>query len=167
MKKFWILLLVVLLLSGCRAQETFETVDDVYAEPAEIPAQQVILELPEDAAVPALESDTSGKLYLCDGYAVTVQTLEAGNLNGTIKEVTGFSRDTLDIISTSRAGVHRYECVWTAVGETGDQVGRAVILDDGNYHYAVCVMGDAGIAGDMSKTWNSILTSFSLADTAP
>ena len=165
MKKFWILLPVILLLTGCKAQETFETMDDVYVQPADVPAQRVVLALPEEAAMPAMESDVSGKLYLCDGYTVTVQTLQAGDLNSTIKETTGFSRDALDVITTSKAGLSRYECVWTAAGETGDQVGRAVVLDDGNYHYVVCIMGDAAIAGDMNKTWNEILTSFSLADT--
>ncbi len=167
MKKFWILIPLVLLLTGCRAQETFETVNDVYAEPNEIPAQQVMLMLPEDAAVPAMESDTAGKLYLCDGYTVTVQTLEAGDLNRTLKETTGFSRENLAVMETGQEKLRRYECVWTAAGEGEDQVGRATILDDGNYHYVVTVMASASQAGDLSQTWNQLFSSFSLADTEP
>lgn len=167
MRKFWILIPLVLLLTGCRAQETFETVDDVYAEPEDIPVQQVVLELPEDAAVPAMESDSAGKLYLCDGYTVTVQTVEAGDLNRTLKETTGFSGDDLAVLETGQEELRRYECVWTAAGEAEDQVGRAMILDDGNYHYVVTVMAGASQAGDLNQTWNRIFSSFSLTDTAP
>lgn len=165
MKKFWILLPLILLLTGCGVQETFETIDDVHAQPVDAPVQQITLTLPDDATIMVMESDVFGKLYMCDGYTVTVQTRQSGDLNATIKETTGFKQDALNVISTSKDGLNRHECVWTAVGETGDQVGRAVILDDGNYHYVVCIMADAAIAGDMSKTWQDILTSFSLSDT--
>lgn len=167
MKKIWLCFLAVLLLAGCKAQETFETVNDVYAQPQADEPQKVVLALPEDVAVPAMESDGAGKLYLCDGYTVTVQTMESGDLNRTLKDTTGFSRDVLDVIETTWGALQRYECVWTAAGEAGDQVGRAVILDDGDYHYAVSVMADAATAGELSSAWNEIFRSVSLTDTAP
>jgi VCBS repeat-containing protein len=60
---------------------------------------------------------------------------------------------------TKQAETDRYESVWSAVGEGEDQVGRLVILDDGNYHYAVTVMAPAETAGELTKTWQKLLNS--------
>jgi len=166
-KKFWIVIMLVCMLSGCGAQEAFETVNDTLMQPEQAAEKQVMLSLPEDAAAPAMESDTAGKLYLCDGYSVTVQTLESGDLQGTIKETTGFDRAALPIIETVQGEVRRYECVWTTTGETEDQIGRFALLDDGSYHYVVTVMADASKAGQLTNQWNQLFSSFSLTDTAP
>ncbi len=155
------------MLSGCGVQETFETVNDTLMQPEQEPAKQVVLELPEDAAVPAMESDAAGSLYLCDGYFMTVQTVKSGDLNSTIKDATGFDRNVLPIIETTQGDVRRYECVWTAAGETGDQVGRLAVLDDGNYHYVVTVMADASKAGQLTGQWNQLFSALALTDTAP
>ena len=167
MKKFWIVIMLACMLSGCGAQETFETVNDTLRQPEQMPEKQVVLSLPEDAAVPAMESDTAGKLYLCDGYFVTVQTLESGDLQSTIRETTGFDRTALPIIETVQGDVHRYECVWTTTGETEDQIGRFALLDDGNYHYVVTVMADASKVGQLTDQWNQLFSTISLTDTAP
>ena len=161
MKKLWIIPALLLLLTGCGAQETFETIADVYT-PGQPTMQQVVLTLPEDAAVPTLISGDAGKLYLCNGYVLTVQTFTGGDLNKTLTQLTGFSRDSLQPVETVRGGVKRYDCAWTAAGEGEDQVGRAAILDDGTYHYAVTVMAGASKMRELSETWQNILDSFSL-----
>lgn len=162
MKKICLLLMCVLCLSGCAAVETFETVADVYGEQGMLQPRQVLLEIPEDAAAQAIKSD-DGTLYLCDGYEVTLQTMTAGDLNRTMRSLTGFDSDTLTMIETGLTDAARYECVWTAAGEGGDMVGRAVILDDGAYHYCVTVMASAEKAGALRETWQSLLDSFALA----
>ena len=167
MKKVWIVMVLVCMLSGCGVQETFETVNDTLYQPEQTLEKQVVLMFPEDTAAPAMESETAGKLYICDGYCVTVQTLESGDLQSTIKNTTGFDKDALSIIETSQKDVRRYECVWTTTGETEDQVGRFALLDDGNYHYVVTVMADASKAGQLTDQWNQLFSSFSLTDTAP
>lgn len=165
MKKCWIAAALALLLAGCGAQETFETVSDVYEVKDLPPAMQVQVMLPDDAAVPAMEDSRTGQIYLCDGYFVTVQILEAGDLNRTLQESTGFSKENLPIIETARDGLKRYECVWTSAGEAGDQVGRAVVLDDGSYHYVVTVMADAVRAGALQSDLQNVIDSVKLTDT--
>lgn len=163
MKKCWVILLMALLLSGCAAQETFETLSDDYDISAMAQMQQLQLTLPEDAAVTTMENDETGKIYLCDGYSVAVQTMQAGDLNKTLRQVTGFSKEQLTVMQTRKDGITRYECVWSAAGEGGDQVCRAAILDDGSYHYAVTVMAEQAAAGQQTKTWQSILDSITLS----
>ena len=160
MKKWTVLLTLLLLLSGCSAEKDFETVGDVYA-PVTLTPREVMLTLPSDAAVQTLGSD-AGKLYLCDGYTVTVQTLQGGNLEETIRSVTGFSSDRLTLLETQKDGFSSYSCVWSAAGEGGDQIARTVILDDGNFHYAVTAIADSNTAGQLSETWLNIFRSVSL-----
>ena len=156
---------VFLLLSGCAAQPVFETVSDQLDIPAVAPVRQLQVSLPKEATTPTLQSEESGKLYLCDGYTLSIQTMEAGDLDATMRSLTGFAREQLTVMETLKHGIKRYDCVWSAAGEGGDQVARAVILDDGNYHYAVTVMADFASAGDLADTWKSILDIVSLSDT--
>ena len=52
MKKWMMLLAICTMLSGCGAEETFETVADEILEVAAVP-RQVVLSLPPEAAAPA------------------------------------------------------------------------------------------------------------------
>ena len=161
-KKFTILALLCLLLTGCGTKETFETVDDLYVQPAAQP-QFLHVNLPEEAAVPTLEHEGNGSVYLCDGYTMTMQVLPGGSLDTTLSQLTGFSTDRLTLMHTKQAKTDRYECVWTSAGEGMEQVGRLVILDDGNYHYAVTVMAPADTAGELTQTWQKLLNSAALS----
>lgn len=152
-------ILASLLLTACSAKETFETVDDEFAAATDVQAKQICLQLPDDAASPAMESEEAGSLYLCDGYTITVQTVPGGDLSETLRKTTGYSADNLPVMETKYGDVSRYDCVWTAAGETGDQVGRAAILDDGSFHYVVTVMAAAEDAGRFTNSWPELLNS--------
>lgn len=164
MRKLGILLLFTALLAGCGAQETFETVADEHVLPVSATVQEISLTLPEEAKMPVMNDTDGGKLYLCDGYSLTVQTAEGGDLGRTVADATGFSHKNLQIMETRQGDAKRYEAVWTAAGENEPQVGRLCILDDGNYHYVLTAMTGASGAGDLQKTWNEIFSSFTLGE---
>ena len=157
MKKVIVLLVFVLFLGGCADQETFENVLDQLETPVMAQMRQLQVALPKEASAPTLQSEEAGTLYLCDGYSLSVQTMNGGDLDATLRSLTGFSKDQLTVMTTEKHGIRRYDCVWSTVGEGGDHVARAVILDDGNYHYAVTVMADFASAGDLADTWKAIL----------
>lgn len=162
MKKCWIVMGLLVFLTGCSSAETFETVgDDVYL-PAMAQMRQISLEVPDTAMVQAMEDDRTQKLYLCENYVLTVQTFESGDLNKTVKELCGYSLDGLQLMQTQNGDLKRADWVWTCAGEGGDQVGRALVLDDGSYHYCLTAMADAAEAGAMEDQWNRIFTSFAL-----
>ena len=162
MKKFVLVLCLMLLLTGCAAQ-TFETVDDLNDVPAMAKPATILLDLPEDAAAPAMEG-ASGTLYFCGDYDITVEVMPSGNLSNTLQILTGFEKDELDPLQTIRCGVSCYESAWSAAGEAGDHVGRVLIMDDGNFHYCVSVMASAEDAGNCSADWKEILDSVALAE---
>ena len=150
------------MLTGCGVQETFETVDDLYVVPASVAMGRLSLSLPEETTMQVMALSDENRLYFCDGYTLVVQTMESGNLEETFRQTTGFSKEELIPIKTNHYGADRYDCVWMAAGEAGDQICRAAILDDGNYHYCVTVMAPANTAGELTETWNDLLNTLSI-----
>ena len=84
MKKWIFLLLLPVFLTGCGVEETLETVMDVWSVPEAPPARQIRIDLPGETSVNTLQSD-SGQLYICDGYEISVETMDAGDLEKTIQ----------------------------------------------------------------------------------
>ena len=82
---------------------------------------------------------------------------------GISQRLSGRKPEELTVMETERDGVRRYEFVWAAAGEQGDRLGRSVILDDGNYHYTLTILRDAGLAKNSQIIWNDVFRSFSLA----
>lgn len=160
------LFLSAVLLAGCSQPQAFETMSDVYEQPEVADAAQILLELPEDAATPTMTGEDGAVLYLCDNYCITVQTVPAGDLDATLRQTTGYARDQLQLMEQQDGNCKRYSCVWAAAGEGEDQIGRAVILDDGSYHYVVSVMAGASQAGELSEVWQRLFKSIRL-DIAP
>ena len=68
-------------------------------------------------------------------------------------------------MESEKDGVKRYECVWTSAGEGDLQACRATILDDGNYHYVLTVIGDQESASEFSQEWQQIFKSYMLTNT--
>ena len=157
------IVLVVALLSGCGQPVDFETMSDNYLQ-QELPQPcKANFWLPEDATQTVLGNGVTDTLYLCDGYTVAVQTLPAGNLDATLREVTGYGRDRVQFWERKEGENSRFVCVWVSAGEGGDQTGKATILDDGNYHYVLSVMVPAEDAGELADTWQYLMDSFSIA----
>lgn len=161
MKKCVCFLMTLFLLSGCAAEDTFETVADEWAQSVIATAAEIKLTLPEEAAAPTTQTE-SGTLYQCDGYDIQLHTLEAGNLDATLQIVTGYGREALTVLQTRSGVLKRYDLVWSCLGEAGEQVGRACILDDGNYHYVLSTLGDARRMEEFTETWEELFSSYSL-----
>lgn len=161
MKKYLICLILPLLLCGCGAKETFETVADELVMPVMAQPRQVTVRLPDDAVAPVLESDTE-QIYLCQDYEIVMEIVESGDLSATIQSISGYEKDKLTIMETFSDGVSRYEFVWASAGEDGDRLGRAVILDDGDYHYCISVLRDASTTKTSQIVWEDVFSSFEL-----
>ena len=162
MKKGWLILALVLLLTGCSTAETYETLADqvvvsVLAEP-----KQIQFSLPEESVLPAMETE-NGTLYLCSGYDVSTQILPGGDLDGTVRSVSGCGREELTVLETAAGEYRRLDFVWTVNSDEGEQVCRAAILDDGSYHYVLSAMTDADTAREYGEMWNGMFESFTLS----
>ncbi len=162
MKKFIMFAgIFALLLTGCATSETFETIADDPVQPVFAIMREISVKLPDEAASPAVESGAS-RLYQCQDYDISVQILEGGDLSRTIQTLSGYDKDSLTVMQTERDGFDCYEFVWASVGETGDLVGRAMVLDDGSYHYCVALLGEADHAQDNQVFWDEMFDSVTL-----
>ncbi|MBO5129592.1 MAG: membrane lipoprotein lipid attachment site-containing protein [Oscillospiraceae bacterium] len=159
MRKLLLILGMVLVLTGCGSQETLETIADEAIQAVSAQPKQIHVELPEEAALPAMESD-SGVLYMCRDYDVSIQTMDGGDLQRTVRAVSGYEIDELTLMQTIEDGCTRSEFVWTASGEAGEQVCRAAVLDDGSYHYVLTATIDAEEALQYQEIWNGMFESF-------
>ena len=161
MRKWCVLLVMVLLLTGCADTEVFETVGDEVLLQVMAQPKQIQVTLPEDTVLPAMETE-NGTLYMCREFDVMVQTLDGGDLDATIRTLSGFEREDLTVIETLRGDLDCYEFVWTATGESDEQVCRCMILDDGSYHYVLTAMVDAELVSEYQQIWNGMFETFSV-----
>ena len=155
-------ILQAVLLTGCGKAEVYETVTDEMVQAVSAEPREVLFDLAQEPVLPAMESD-SGTLYLCGDFDVVVHTCQSGDLSSTVKEVSGFLPEELTVIQTGNGEVERYEFVWTSATDLGQQIGRATILDDGNYHYLLSATVDAELIEEYQEIWNGIFESFQLA----
>ncbi len=162
LKKVVFLLVLLLLCSGCSAPvyETLGNVVHVGANDA-LP-REAALSLPADAAV--LTASGTDLLYTCTGYTMSLQTLPSGDMAGTVHHLSGFDMDQLTMVQSVCGDHSRYDWVWVAAGENGDVLCRAAVLDDGNFHYSLCVMADATATAELTDAWNELFSSFCLDD---
>lgn len=162
MKKLWVIALLALLLTGCGSKEVMETVADEWVVPVMAQPLQITVDLPGEAAMPVSESD-SGRLYLCQDYEIALQTLSSGDLDATLRSVTGHGKNELTVLETLRSGLPCYEFTWTCAGENGDRIGQGILMDDGNYHYVMTALWDADKTESMQVVWSEVFSSFGLA----
>lgn len=162
MKKLAVMMLCVLLLCGCGARETFETIADEMVFAERVQPRQISVDLPDNAIAPVLGGE-GAQLYLSEGYEILLETVASGDLGATVRSISGYEKEKLTILETLQEDTARYEFVWASAGETGDRLGRAVILDDGSYHYCMSVLRDADKGEKSQIVWDEVFGSFRLA----
>lgn len=162
MKKIVGLLLISAFLCGCSTEQTVERVYDELLIPAMAPAKELTVELPEEAAESVLAGEDGSRLYFCDGYCLSIQTLASGDLNRTLRVVCGFGAEKLTLLETAAGGLKRWDWTWSCAGEGGTQVGRGAILDDGDHHYCLTVQADETDSGALDDRWDALFSSVSL-----
>lgn len=155
----WLLIVMTVLLCGCTARETFETVADEPVQVVMARPREISVRLPDNAVAPVLESE-SEQVYMSEDYEIVIETLSAGDLDATVRSICGYPKEKLTIMETQWDDVTRYEFVWSAAGEKGDRLGRAVVLDDGSHHYCMSVLRDAREVSQV--VWRDVFASFTL-----
>ena len=160
MKKILCMFVAAALLSGCSAP-VFETMGNVaHVVSTQPPQRQIQLQFPADAAI--VTASGTDMLYLCGDYTISLQTMASGDLAATVRSLSGYALPQVTLLETACGDHTRYDWVWTAVGETGDVICRAAVLDDGKHHYCLCVSADADDAGELTQVWNTLFGSFCL-----
>ena len=161
MRKWVWIVLVPLLLTGCGGEETFENVSDEWVQPVAAELREIYVSLPPEAISPVLEAEGSC-MYICGSYEIYQQTYSSGDLAATVRSVSGYAPEDITLVQTQQGDCKRYDLVWASAGEAGDRVGKACILDDGDYHYVLSILADADAAGEYKLVWQDMFRSFAL-----
>ena len=159
MRKLWALVIAVML-AGCTAEPTMETVADEQVL-SESVMKEITMELPGEPVLPVMRTDT-GEIYICEDFEVSVETLPGGDIQRTVQMLTGFSMEDVTVMETTAGERTRYDLAWSAMGETGPEVGRAAVLCDGQYHYCLTVMTAEENAASCREMFNGLFESFTL-----
>ena len=162
MRKMIVILISVLMLAGCGSTQTLETIADEPVLAVSAEQREVKVELPDDATVMTMSCDNK-TIYLCGGYEICFEVLDAVDLDRTIKQVTGFHEEYLTVLKTGYEGFSKHEMVWSSAGETGDYLGRAVVLDDGDHHYVLSALAPADMVQNLEGQWEEMFASFQFA----
>ena len=161
MKLCMTMLLMLALLAGCGQQVPQETLGNVMEQP-QLPApREMAVDLPGEAAVPTMEQGDR-RYYLCEDYEITLERMAGGDLDRTVKTLTGYEKQDLTVLETESPGAKRYDFVWTTAGEQGQQLGRAAVLDDGSYHYTLTVLRPAENTELLQVSWPQVFSTFRL-----
>lgn len=161
MKKLLITAVMAWVLSGCAGEETLETIADDWIQPVMAAPGQIFVVLPQETAAPVLGGEME-QIYFGENYEIVVETLNSGDLEETIRHISGYGKEDLTVMTLQQENAARYEFVWACAGENGDWLGRAAILDDGQYHYCLSVLRPVQAETASKVCWDDVFRSFSL-----
>ena len=152
--------MVAVMLAGCGAEPTMETVADEMVLEASV-MKEITMDLPGEPVLPVMQTDT-GEIYICEDFEVSVETLPGGDIQRTVQMLTGFGMEDVTVMETTAGDRTRYDLAWSAMGETGPEVGRAAVLCDGEFHYCLTVMTAEENASACREMFNGMFESFNL-----
>lgn len=156
MKRICILILLCALLCGCASAPTYETLGgDIHQ--AAVTLKEAVVAVPEEAKEMALED---GTYWICESFDLQVQTLPGGDMAATVSTLSGLDVNALTVMTSGTGEMVRYEWVWTAMSEAGQMLCRALVLDDGAYHYCLTAIGPAEQGQSLNAQWNDIFSTF-------
>lgn len=154
--------LVALTLSACTPEETpvFETVGEGAYDQAKPMAGQIEVMIPEEAVSEAMADGLGGQLYTWEDHTLQLQTMEGGDIRRTVESVTGYEYSDLTVMASRKGELMYYQTVWSTAGEEGTLLGRALIADDGHYHYCLSLLSPED--SDSGAVYDRLCASFSV-----
>lgn len=142
MKKMTLVVLMLLLLTGC-SQPVWETVDDAYQD---VPAASwlentytIVTALPQDVTL--LERTEGWCVYSnADGsIEVETRTFPASDFAAAAKMISGYDAQKLNVLQTERFGLPEYQFAWVTQTECGQRLCRAdLVLDETDCYAVIC-----------------------------
>lgn len=166
MKKAIAGILAAMLLAGCGAQEppVFETEGTVSPSSPRVKptAGEIGVWLPEEAVSEAMAEEGGSQVYTWDEYEMRIQTMDGGDIHRTLEQLTGMEYEELTVMNRAKGELELYQTVWCAAGEDGTLVGKAVVADDGNYHYCVSLISPEDV--DSTEVYERICDTLAVVD---
>ena len=168
-KQVWLLAaLSLLFLSACKpaAEPVWETVDDldVVQTVGIQDTYTMVFDVPMDAVMDTAATQSGRTVYeQKDGdYEIVCETFPASGIEGIVRRLTGFEKDKLDVIETTRFGLPEYRFAWCSDSEEGSRVCRADVIFEAPYCYALTFSVREDAASRYHSTQEQTFASMSL-----
>lgn len=165
MKKWLLLMGLAAALAGCARveQPVMETIGPgSCAQESKTTAGEISVMIPEEAVCEAMAPDEAGKLYTWDNHTLQLQTMDGGDIRKTVRKLTGLDYDDLTVMSYQKGDLTYHKTVWCAAGEDGTLMGRALVADDGAYHYCVSLLSPED--SDSAEVYDRLCASFAVTN---
>lgn len=164
MKIGLLLLITALVLSGCTAEPTFETIGNVWenSHAEELPAS-IEFGLPDDIVMEVMESDDNCRSYQIGDWMLWTEICNGGDIAATMKMLTGM--EDAEMISHPSGMYSCHETAWAVTEEEGEYVMRAAVIPKGAYHYCLSMKAPVEDARQMGEVFSQILENVYLNDT--
>ena len=165
MKKLWILMAAALMLAGCAEEApVFETVGPLAYRQEDLPAAGVIqVYLPSEAD--QTETEAQARIYQWENHEVRLDTMKSGDIQATMQALTGLAPERLTVMKQKKGDMTFYETVWSTTGDSGVLCGRALVADDGAYHYCMSLLSPESV--NNSKLYDKMAESFRIQPEMP
>lgn len=161
----WIAMVGVL--CGCAAEPVYETIADSWEQtaPAASPGKMEV-PLPEGAEMEVMEA-LGDSYYRVGNWELWTKVLTGGDVQKSFEALSALDVRGLTVLERDRGDLRCYETTWAVTSEEGGQVVRAGILDDGNYHYCICLSAPEDEAGDAGQVFSEVFQAVRITNTAP
>jgi len=165
--RFVLFVVLVGMLSGCGGEPVYETIGDVWeqTEPAARPGRMEV-PLPEGTQMEVMDG-LGDSYYRVGSWDLWTNVLPGGDVKKSIQTLSAMNTDTLTVLKRSRGELECFETTWSVVSEEGQRVVRAGILNDGTYHYCLCISAPEEEAEDAGEVFAQILREVRITNTEP
>ena len=165
--RFVMFVVLLGMLAGCGGEPVYETIGDVWeqTEPAAKPGRMEV-PLPEGAQMEVMEG-LGDSYYRVGEWDLWTTVLSGGDVKRSIRTLSAMNTDSLTVLKRGRGALECFETTWSVASEEGQRVVRAGILDDGSYHYCLCISAPEEEAEDAGQVFTEILNAVQITDTEP
>ena len=151
MKKWGLVLMMIVLLSGCsvKSEAALETVTDGLETEPPAPYCIVFCAVYEDAG---------------GDYTITTEILDATTVEMAAEQISGIPAERLDILTLCRSPMPEHHFAWSSTGEEGGTVSRCAMIESEDYYYVLTMTERTGLGSALDETAEAVFSSFCLTE---
>lgn len=165
MKKWGLVLMMIVLLSGCsvKSEAALETVTDGLE--TESPAPYcIVFSVPEGMTQETFGEDGRCAVYEAENgdYTITTEILDATTVEGAAEQISGIPAERLDILTLAGNSMKEHHFAWSSTGEERETVSRCALMESADYYYVLTMTERTGLGGSLDETADAVFSSFCL-----
>lgn len=165
MKKWGLVLMMIVLLSGCsvKSEAALETVTDGLETGPLVP-YCIVFNVPEGMTQETFGDDGRCAVYEAENgdYTITTEVLDATTVEGAAERISGIPAERLDILTLAGTPMTEHHFAWSSTGEEGETVSRCALIESEDYYYVLTVTERTGLGGSLDETVDAVFSSFCL-----